>query len=439
MPADLKLTTRARSPYWYIRGTDNEGNQVFQSTGTADKGVAEDFLTRAKARLLDERMFGKKAVVTFHEAARAYMKDGGQSTYLSRELANGARAGLMHYFSESLLLKDITQEMLDQAARDICKPGAGRETLIRNAYTPFIAVWRFAAKRDWAEPKLWERPRKPKGTAVSAPAVTRSGTTWVPYERAWQFVSKMSPGPAMLMTAFFYSGMRPIESFALDCMQVDVPGRWIVLLGSKTGEARGVPMHEMLVPMFTGLVPDGGRVFKTPRGGDYPITDDVTKGQVNSAIKGARKRSGIKDISPYNGRHTVSTQLVIEGVHPHIKDQILGHAVDDMSRHYTHVPQAPLIEAINKLPVIDAWRDAPWMRDPLKFRPKLYSPITGDKGGDIIRLREDGRTLREIQEETGVSQASVFAVLREAGLTGTNAAKGLKRERKVDELPRKRA
>jgi hypothetical protein len=36
-----------------------------------------------------------------------------------------------------------------------------------------------------------------------------------------------------------------------------------------------------------------------------------------------------------------STQLVVEGVHPHKKDQILGHAADDMSRHYTHVPQAP--------------------------------------------------------------------------------------------------
>ena len=57
-------------------------------------------------------------------------------------------------------------------------------------------------------------------------------------------------------------------------------------------------------------------------------------------------------MAPYTARHTVSTQLVVEGVHPHKKDQILGHAADDMSRHYTHVPQAPLIEAINKLPTI---------------------------------------------------------------------------------------
>ncbi|MNL14313.1 hypothetical protein D3C87_1352480 [compost metagenome] len=58
---------------------------------------------------------------------------------------------------------------------------------------------------------------------------------------------------------------------------------------------------------------------------------------------------------------------MINGVHPHIKDQILGHAVDDMSRHYTHVPQAPLIEAINTLPVPQVWKDMWWWADPLGF------------------------------------------------------------------------
>ena len=50
-------------------------------------------------------------------------------------------------------------------------------------------------------------------------------------------------------------------------------------------------------------------------------------GQIKSAIRGARERTGVTDIAPYTARHTVSTQLVINGVHPHIKDQILGHAV----------------------------------------------------------------------------------------------------------------
>jgi integrase/recombinase XerD len=71
-------------------------------------------------------------------------------------------------------------------------------------------------------------------------------------------------------------------------------------------------------------------------------------------------------------------------IHPHIKDQIMGHAVgDDMSRHYTNVPQPKLIEAINTLPVINEWANAPWMKDPLKWANKLAAG-TG-KRNDLVR------------------------------------------------------
>jgi integrase/recombinase XerD len=36
-----------------------------------------------------------------------------------------------------------------------------------------------------------------------------------------------------------------------------------------------------------------------------------------------------------------------------------------MSRLYTNVPQQPLIDAINTLPVISAWAGAPSMKDPM--------------------------------------------------------------------------
>jgi len=180
----------------------------------------------------------------------------------------------------------------------------------------------------------------------------------------------MSPAPAMLMTALFYTGMRPIELFSLEAGDVDVAGRWLVLTKTKTGEPRGIPMHEFVAPLFEALVERGGVLFRTPRGNPYEEREDGG-GQLKTAINGARRRSDIRDIAPYSGRHSVSTQLVINGVHSHIKDQILGHAADDMSRHYTNVPQAPLIEAINTLPVPDLWQQLPWWNEPLKWVGKL--------------------------------------------------------------------
>jgi integrase/recombinase XerD len=302
--------------------------------------------------MLQESIHGKKALVTFHEAAASYGKTGAPLRFIyGVNKAGDKESGLAIHFKDKLL-KDIHQNDLDDAARKLF-PDATPETRNRQCYTPFIAVWNHAVKNGWADIRQWSRPRKAKGTNTRK-AVVRSGSAPVAYEHARRFVSNMSPAPAMVMTALFFTGMRPIELFALRAADVNIPGRWIVINSSKTGDPRGVPLHEFLVPLFSGLVERGGILFRTHKGEPYPILDDAG-GQLKGALRGARKRSGIHDVSPYTARHTVSTQLVVNGVHPHVKDQILGHVADDMSRRYTHVPQAPLIQAINTIVPPDGW------------------------------------------------------------------------------------
>jgi integrase len=295
---------------------------------------------------------------------------------------------MLHFGSRRLAT--ITQSDLDAAAKKLF-PSAKPETLTRQCYAPFIAVWNHAVRNEWAKERKWQRPRKLKGTAQRQ-EIGRAGQRPVTYERAWQFVEAASPAAAMVMTALFYTGMRPIELFGLLREDVDVAGRWIVVHASKTGEPRGVPMHEMLAPLFEALhkqpKPTGKNqpdaVFRTHKGQPYPMLQNGG-GQLKSAILGARGRLGKEapaDISPYTARHTVSTQLVVAGVHPYIKDQILGHAADDMSRHYTNIPQKPLLEAINSLPVIPAWRDAAWLHDPLEFRNKLTRYVNHGRRGN---------------------------------------------------------
>lgn len=358
MPLELKR--RKGSANWYIRGTVR-GIAVFESTGTPDRKAAEAIRIKREARLLEDSIYGKKATATFLEAAVSYAASGGSVRFLGNE-----HAGLTGEFAHRKL-HTITQDDLDAVGRKLY-PAAQPETINRQVHTPFIAVWNHAVGNGWAEPRQWRRPRRAKGTAT-LPRAKRSGTAPTDYATASRFVLAMWPAPALVMTALFYTGMRPIELFALETGDIDVAGRWIVVRSSKTGEPRGVPMHRMLAPMFDAMSKRGGRVFRTPRGAPYPLTEDGG-GQISTAVNGARRRSGIMGVSPYTARHTVSTQLVVNGVHPHVKDQILGHAANDMSRHYTHVPQAPLIEAIDTLPVIDEWAAAPWLADPVGMTGK---------------------------------------------------------------------
>lgn len=368
----MALRLVERNGIYYVRGTVR-GQSVYETTGTNDKVAAEEIRDKRSASLLEESIHGRAATVTFEKAAESYLEGGGSKRFLGTfdEATKKWTLLIGHFWSRKL--NTITQSDLDRAANTIY-PKAQWDTKNRQCYTPFIAVWNHAARNRWADKREWQRPRKPKGTNVKLlKKERRAGSFYVSYDRASKFVLAMSPAPAMLMTTFFYTGMRPIELFTLKAEHVDVKERWITLLNSKTGEPRGVPLHEVLVPLLTGLAKRGGFLFRTPRGVAYEPRDEDTPsgGQMKTAINGARRRSGVLDVAPYTGRHTVSTQLVMNGVHPHIKDQILGHAADDMSRHYTSLPQKPLIEAINTLPVIDAWAKAPWMLDPLAWANKL--------------------------------------------------------------------
>lgn len=378
----LKLVQRKGSDFYYIRGTVR-GQSLFESTGTRDREVAEAIRIKTESRLLNESVHGKKALFTFEEAAESYIASGGSERFLIKvSPSTGKVSGIVAHF-RGKLLKDLTQSDLDAAAR-ILFPTASAETRNRQCYTPFIAVWNHAAGNQWAEVRQWKRPRKAKGTNIVKLKV-RAGTKPTSYDRAAQFVAAMSPASAQLMTALFYTGMRPIEMFLLEASDVNMPGRWITLGASKTGEPRGIPIHEFLVPLFEALVARGGVLFRSHKGDPYPPTEEFG-GQISSAITGARNRLkkrgvSIVDIAPYTARHTVSTQLVINGIHPYIKDQILGHAADDMSRHYTHVPQQPLIDAINTLPVPQLWRDQEWWSDPVYWSRRLV------KWGDPAKRR----------------------------------------------------
>ena len=80
----LKLTRRAKSPYWIMRGTVR-GIRVEESTGTTDKKAAEEIRAKREAAILEQSIHGRVATVTFAEAALDYLDHGGSKRFLDRQ------------------------------------------------------------------------------------------------------------------------------------------------------------------------------------------------------------------------------------------------------------------------------------------------------------------------------------------------------------------
>lgn len=371
----LKVIKIKNSRNYYLRGSVR-GVSVYETTGTDRKKTADEIRIQRENQLLAESVYGKRNTVTFAQGAASYLEEGGSPRFLGNLDKNTAKwSGLIGRFGDTLM-SDIDQKALDEASRELF-PDASPDTRNRQAYTPFIAVWNHCVVNGWCERREWRRPRRPKGTRLRS-VNRRTGSFPVPYERAAEFVRAMWPLDAINMTILFYTGMRPIELMTLEDNQVRHDDRWIVLPASKTGEPRGVPIADMIAPILRALTDTFQGViinrFNHAQGRiePYPEFEDAG-GQMAAAIRAARRTTGITDISPYTARHSVSTYLVAAGVHTHIKAQILGHAVTEMSRVYTELPQASLIQAIDKLPKPQLWQDAEIVKNPWSMLEKIVN------------------------------------------------------------------
>ena len=138
MPWNLKPPRAPWTPYWYVRGTYC-GIKLNRSTGTSERRAAARILATWKEQA-ERGEFAKPPIVTsgpvdFATAALAYMKAGGERTFLEPILkAWGERP-----------LDTIDQVAIDTLAEQLY-PNASPATRNRQCYTPVSAVLRHVGK-----------------------------------------------------------------------------------------------------------------------------------------------------------------------------------------------------------------------------------------------------------------------------------------------------
>ncbi len=322
----LKLSRRHGSPNWYIRGAVRR-IVVDESTGTADRKIAEEIRIKREAEILQESIHGPKVTANFLAAAVDYMEGGGERRYLKR---------LIEHFGAMPLMR-IDQAAIDRAARALC-PDAAPATVNRQVHTPISAVLKHAHKRGMCELRHIERPRQPKGRV-----------RWLTSEEAERLIAACSPHMRPLVIFLFYTGARLGEALFLDWRQLDLKTRQVQFLDTKNGEDRGVPLHERLVAELSALPHREGAVFRRPDG--QPYADNRGSGSpIKTGFKAACRRAGILNFSPHDCRHTWATWYYA-ATRDLIGLMMLGGWGDErMVRRYTHVNVSHLAASIATLP-----------------------------------------------------------------------------------------
>src|SRR5262245_60342402 len=220
----LKIVRRPKSPNWIIRGTVR-GIRVEESTGTSERGIAEEIRAKREAELLTQSVYGRRATATFAEAALSYLENGGSRRFLEP---------VIKHFGTTALAQ-IDQDALDRGARKLF-PLAAAATRNRQFYTPASAVLHHAARRGWCGLPVIERPD-------TAPERVR----WLTIEEADNLIEAASDHLRPLLIFLLYTGARAGEALWLEWRNVDLNRAHVTFPKTKNGEARGVPLHSRVV------------------------------------------------------------------------------------------------------------------------------------------------------------------------------------------------
>src|SRR5262245_8741685 len=122
MPLKL-IPPRKEGQSFYVRGT-YLGKHVYRSTGARKRAVAVKLL-KGIERDIETGKSSERREATFADAALAYMKAGGERTYIKK---------LLEHFGDTPL-QQIDQATIDGAAADLY-PQRSAATRNRSVYTP---------------------------------------------------------------------------------------------------------------------------------------------------------------------------------------------------------------------------------------------------------------------------------------------------------------
>lgn len=282
----LKLVRRKGSKCWYVRGSI-AGRRYEESTGIAEKPLAETYRAKREWEISHARVFGERGLATFAQAAADYLEHARDARFVAR---------LVDHFG-AWALKDIDQSAAANAARALY-PGAQPSTLNRQFYTPLAAVLNRAARAKLCDRIQFQRPK-----------AANDEFRWLSPGEAEALVAACKGRLAFLrplIVFLLYTGARAGEALTLDWRNVDLARAHVVFPKTKNGESRGVPLNPRVVGELAGLKRRVGRVFLNRSRRPYSVVEGGGS-PIAAAFAAAVRGAGIAPATPHDMRHTWAT------------------------------------------------------------------------------------------------------------------------------------
>jgi integrase len=272
----LHLKREKRSPYWYVRGKVG-GASVYESTGTADKKLAEEYRLKRERDLYEHAVLGKAEPASWARAVNAYLDNGGEDRFL---LPLVKRWGDMP-------LSLITQEVVDAAARDLYRTPATR---VRQCYSPVRAVLNHA--RDIGLEGVSAR-------RIKLPKVTKKPAEYATDDYLERLLEHCDPELRAVLLVMTYTGLRTGEVLRTTPEDWQVNRGWVRIDRTKNGQPAMVPLADEALEAVEAV----GYRWR------WKGSPELAK-----ALRKAAERAGLLYMKAHSvGRHSFAARLLRQG------------------------------------------------------------------------------------------------------------------------------
>lgn len=162
--------------------------------------------------------------------------------------------------------------------------------------------------------------------------------------------------------------------FRVEQGDVLIPPKAVLIAKGKDGKPRVLPLNLTALNVFKILVDDATT-------GEWLFTnrDDEPIKAIKKGFSAACKRAGIKDLRPYDLRHTFATRLLERGVHHFVISALLGHSTpmtgfgyaSRVTPGYAHATWDTMVSAVAML------------QQPLPLKESSFA-VAGNLGSGVI-------------------------------------------------------
>jgi len=342
----MGLYRRKDSSVWWM-SFPADGKQYQRSTGTSDKRLAESILAKVKTLIIEGRWFELETAkrYTFDNLMEKYFKEHAgvhkKPSTLDRdhdscEHLEGMFSGLtLEKVSPALVIEYRNKRLSDGAAHSTILNELG---LLRNAFNIAIKHWRWCKENPVSQVKL-----NLKGGQIDR---------WLTLDEEKRLLEgakgQLCDQLVDIIILALNTGMRKGEILSLRIRDIDFSRRTLLVMESKNGERRSIPLNNTAMDMLHRKVSGKsisilGYIFSTSTG------TAITPSNLSRAFNKAVKKAEISKFCFHDLRHTFATRLVQSGIDLYKVSKLLGHKDISTTQRYAHHYPESLREGVEIL------------------------------------------------------------------------------------------